>query len=141
MSDTITVVLDFDFKGAHHTLESRLDLGPWLRGGGEPPDLHQLLARDNGIDFYSYEYEVMQMETPRITQAEGLPAAYLRDGRLDWQALRDAARERQASETVCRILGEHGLEEVLLATDGLYEALIAIYRAGREDGMTSPVDG
>ncbi len=132
MPDTITVALEFDFRGEHHALRSRIDIAPYLRKGGSLPDLHRLLARDHGFDLYSYEYELMQMETPRIIDAEGLAREYLREGRLDWEGLRAAVAECREHDAI-RAIARRLLDiDDLHQQPRLRDALLAAYRAGRD---------
>ncbi len=134
MPETIDVRLVFDFKGRRHDLRSRIDLAPYLRRGAEPPDLHQILARDNAIDPYSYEYESLQMETPEIVAAQGLAREHLHQGRLDWPGLSEAYAERQRLEAIGRIAqAQLGVEDLSLRPD-LRDALLAAYRAGAAAG-------
>ena len=129
MPDTITVALEFDFKGKHHVLKSQIDLAPHLRSG-VLPDLHQLLAREHGFDLYSYEYEMMQAEEPQIVEAEGLARDYVQAGQLDWAGLCEAERMRDVDEVIQRIAREQlGVADIqqqpLVRT-----ALLTAYRSG-----------
>ncbi len=141
MSDTITVALEFDFRGEHHALKGRIDLAPYLRSGGALPDLHQQLAHEHGIDLYSYEYELMQMEVPRIVDAEGLARYHLQDGRLDWAGLCAAERERRVGEVVRHIAREQLGVDDIQQQPRLRAALLAAYHSGFEAGREeTPVD-
>jgi len=136
MPETIDVRLDFDFQGKQHALRSRIDLEPFLRNGlladEALPDLYPMLAKDNGIDPYSYEYEVMQMEQPRIVGAEGWLSEFLRDAQLDWQGLLAAYRRRQAVAAIRPIARDRlGIDD-LDQHPSLRDALIAAYRLGLE---------
>ena len=74
-----------------------LHLSPWnldsiFNANGSLTGLYALIARENDFDLYSYEYEMMRAENIILSQAEGLIAEYIVDGKLDALAFESAWR-------------------------------------------------
>ena len=83
MSNRITITIGFDFKGIHFTPSGDFDLDEIMRKNGEIPDLSVTLAKLNGIDLYSYEFEMMQAEEMEFSNARGMAAEYMTDEGFD----------------------------------------------------------
>jgi len=71
MHSKIEVHVEFSFKGETHSLGSNLDLNQLLALHDELPSLHELLAKEHGIDTYSYLFEVMQEAEIEFRNAQG----------------------------------------------------------------------
>jgi hypothetical protein len=86
MKNTIDAHVEFDYKGESHAPRMTLDLDALLAAEGAIPSIHALLAKANGIDSYSYQYEVMQDSDIVFDNAHGLAADYLINGMFDQTA-------------------------------------------------------
>lgn len=132
MTNTITASITFSFKGKTFTPSSTIDLDVHMQGNGRVPDLHMLLATDNNIGLYSYEYEMLQAEIIHINQAQGLVADYVKDGILDTAAFELAWQEQQIYKIIHNIIEAHGLNQALQQHPDLENALFEIYQAGQD---------
>lgn len=86
MPNSIDAHVEFSFKGETHYLSATIELDEFLGPGATLPSIHALLAGKNGIDTYSYLYEVMLEEEIRFDNAQGLAAEFLTDGEFDLDA-------------------------------------------------------
>ena len=132
--NTVRIRLSFSFRADDHDLETRIDLDACAAEAGEAPDFHLLLARQAGIDPYSYLYEVLESHDIEFSEATGLAAPCCRDGRFDWLEFERQRREERDMEVVRaiaeRTLGVGDLDE----RADLKAALLAAYRAGKGEG-------
>ncbi len=131
MKNRVRVSATFSFRGETFHPELVLDLDELPPESLEPEALYPMLAAANGIDPYSYEYEVLEVTPLQFDQPEGLVADHLHDGRLDFSGLNRAladARLRNRLEEIARThLGVEKLEKL----PGLEAALRAAWEAGR----------
>ena len=133
MSNSVRVSVTFSYRGKLLQPEIRLDLDEALQQNLEPENIYALLATRNGIDYYSYEYEMLQAEPLVFDQAQGLATGFVSEGQLDWAGLAAAWKERQLLDELTRIAREHlGIRE-LQDLPGLQETLLAAYGAGKSD--------
>lgn len=133
MKNTIDVHLEFSFKGEHYTLSTTLDLDALPLDEDTLPNFHRLLARANGIDTYSYLYEVMESCDIVFRNATGLAAECLHDGVFDVEAFRRRRREAEpeAAGVVEAIARQHLNIDDLNHQPALRQALLAAYNAGK----------
>ena len=130
-NNTVRARASFSFKGETYNLDSVVDLDRCLGDPGAEPDFHRLLAKEAGIDPYSYLYEVLESHEIAFSDATGVAARSCRDGRFDWDRFAQDAGEQRDWGTVKAIA-----EPILGARDWdaektLKAALLAVYRAGR----------
>jgi len=64
-----------------------------MAASGCIPNLYPLIARANNFDLYSYEYEVMQLETIHFNSPQGMVAEHLNEHSLDIKAFESAWHE------------------------------------------------
>ncbi len=62
MKNSFTITLEFSYKGENFELAASVDLDEYMQKMKGIPNLHDLIARQNGIDSYSYQYEVLTSE-------------------------------------------------------------------------------
>ena len=132
MKNRVRVSATFSFRGETYHPELVLDLDELPPESLEPEAIYPMLASANGIDPYSYEYEVLEVTPLEFDQPEGVVADHFHDGQLDFPALKQAladARLRNRLEEIARkYLGVENLEEM----PGLEAALRAAWEAGRK---------
>jgi len=87
MHSTIEAHVEFSFKGETHSLRSTIDLDQLLALYDELPSFHELLAKQHGIDTYSYLFEVMQETEIEFSNAQGNAEKLLLGGGLNLEAL------------------------------------------------------
>ncbi len=131
MENSIQVSAQFDFRGQTFRPMARVDLDRLVEAGDELPDYHQLLATENGIDLYSYEYEVLETSELVFAEARGLAADFLEAGRFDFTGFRQRWLEQKELELLALIARKHLGSEALTQQPGLREALQEAYQLGR----------
>lgn len=147
-ANTISATVEFSFRGEHNTLTASLDVAHLtdLLMNNDERAVHRVIAGKNGLDTYSYAYEVMEMQPVVYTGASGLIAQFITDGELDvagyievWQAKSACALQDTAGNTdsdmdkvLSEIAAEHLRIEVLAEFPEVQAALRAAYQAGRD---------
>jgi len=94
MSNSVRVSATFSFRGETHRPEMMLDLDVFLAKKGSLSSIYPMLANANGIDAYSYEYEILEMTPLHFDQPTGLVADHVRDGQLDLEGFRATANQQ-----------------------------------------------
>ena len=133
MSNKITASIRFSFKGQSHEPSLELELDEFMRKSGNLPDIYMLLARVNNFDPYSYEFEMMQVETIHFSQAEGLVAEYVSDGVLDVVAFQEAWKDAKVLGKIQAIAKQYLSIENLNTQPEIKQALMKAYRLGNTD--------
>ena len=133
--NSVIATVEFYFQGERFAPSMTVDLDACMRGEKSLADLYPLLAGSNGIDSYSYMYEVMESEAIRFSEASGLAADFTRDGCLDIEGFTRAWQKQQALEAIRPIAKAHLDIDRLEEFPGLLKALSEAYQAGRDAGM------
>ena len=132
MKNIITASIVFSFKGERLTPSVTIDLNKYMRPGGYMPALYPLIANENNIDLYSYEYEMMQTEPVKISHAEGLVADHVNNGELDIEGFERAWHDQQIRNHIQIIVDKHAIEDALQQYPVLENVFLDIYRAGQK---------
>ncbi|WP_456447515.1 hypothetical protein [Thiolapillus sp.] len=127
MSNSVRVSATFSFRGELLQPEMRLDLDQALEQAMTPDSLYALLAAENGIDHYSYEYEMLEAEPLVFDNPEGLAKEYTKNGRLDWKGLENAWKETRLLDRFTHIARQHMDIKTLEDIPGLKKTLLAVY--------------
>jgi hypothetical protein len=131
MKNQLTASVVFYFKGERHAPTIQLDLDELMRRRGNLDNLHHTIAVANGIDPYSYEYEMLMAEEIQFEQPEGVAVEFLHDGQFDVESFKAKWQEQQVMAAV-RPIAEHCIGVTDLNTKPkLKAALIAAYLAGK----------
>ncbi|HHJ35873.1 MAG TPA: hypothetical protein ENJ87_08910 [Gammaproteobacteria bacterium] len=133
MTNHITASVEFYFRGKKFEASVELDLDQYMLANGKIPDLYPLLAKAINLDFYSYEYEMMQTENICFKQARGLAAGYLNDNTLDIEAFETAWKENLLSEELQEIARQELSIDDLRKHPELKQALLNAYKLGHSD--------
>lgn len=141
MNNHITARVIFSFQGALHAPAADIDLDAMMAGSSDIPDIHALIAQTNGIDTYSYLYEVMLDHEIEYDNATGLAATCLVDGRFAADEFARRWQEEQVLKELRSIARQHLSIDDLERNDALKAALLAAYRAGREAMEPAPATG
>lgn len=131
MSNRVTASIEFYFKGLQYKPSSELDLDTFMQTNGYLPDFYALLARASNIDFYSYEYEMMQAENIQFSQPQGLIADYIQNGNLDVNGFETAWHQQKLVDNLQNIAHQHMSIEQLAQHPDLEAALLAAYQLGQ----------
>jgi hypothetical protein len=132
-NNTIRARLAFSFKAETYQFDSTIDLDRCLGDAGEEPNFHRLLAREAGIDPYSYLHEALESYEIEFSDPTGIAALSCHDGRFDWAQFEQHRREDQGVQVV-RAIAEQtmGVSDLDQLAD-LKAALLAAYRAGKAE--------
>ncbi len=92
MKNSIRVSLTYSYRGETFTPSAVIDLDK-LGDNEGPVDWHARVALANGIDTYSYVYEVMRESELHFSDATGLAANHLSDQGFDFKGFTHAYRQ------------------------------------------------
>lgn len=133
----ITASINFDFKGKQFSPSLTIDLDIHLQSTGKLPDFYGLIAAENDIDLYSYEYEMMLTEDIKIHHAEGLVADFIVNNTLDTDAFERAWEEQHILDDIQKIVERNmGLSDLQQHPE-LKQTLVEIYQLGTQNPLTS----
>ena len=131
MSNSFTISVEFSFKGETFTPSTTVNLDDYMARGSEIPPLHDLIARANKIDPYSYQYEVLFSEDLLFSEVQGFAADYIHDGHFDAEGFAVRWNENRIENIVAAIAQrELGIAD-LAAEPALLRAMRAAYEAGQ----------
>lgn len=132
MKSSIEIKAVFDYRGETYSPSVTLDLDRQLERYGQLPDFHRLLATENHIDSYSYQYEVLESCELVFSNATGLASEYVSDGAFDVSGFQQKWHEQKALECLKVIAGRYMAVDDLEQQPELKSALLAAYDAGRK---------
>lgn len=132
MKNIVTASIHFSFKGERLSPSITIELDRHIESTGTLPDLCQLIAKENNFDMYSYEYEMMQAEEIKYSNAEGLIQDFITDGSLDVDAFTLSWQENKALNELLSIAEEHLDIKNFSQHDELKQALMAAYLLGKK---------
>ena len=132
MKNTIIASVEFDYKGETHRPSVRLDLDQLMETGNNPESLHQLIATNNNIDSYSYEYEVLLGEPILFKDAEGIATDFLIDNNFDFSAYENAWREYKLFDALStQLKQELGIDNIDQHLE-LKQLILQAYQIGQQ---------
>lgn len=134
MKNTITVSVQFDFKGESYKPTATIDLDQLMAQYGELPDFHQWLGTVSGIDPYSYQFEVLESCELEFSEPGGIAAAFLQDGRFDARGFQRQWHEQRQLRHLQEIARRHLKVEDLEQQPQLKAALLEAYQLGCAQG-------
>lgn len=131
MNNHFTVTIEFSYKGENFEYQAGIDLDECMERLHAIPDLHDLIARQHGIDAYSYQYEVLSSEELHFSAVTGFAAEFIHDGEFDAEGFAMRWRKERismiAAEIARRVMGVADLA----SQPALKQALQEAYRAGQ----------
>ncbi len=134
MKNSIDAHVEFSFKGETYSLFATIELDDFLEPDASRQSLHAILAKKNGVDTYSYLYEVMQQEDIRFDNAHGLATDFLTDGEFDLEAFVARGQELKTLGLLQAIATrELGIDDLGQHRE-LENALFQAYKLGRNAG-------
>lgn len=138
MSNRIDASIEFSFKGESYSPTATIDLDVMMEKSGQLPNLHRTLALQHNIDTYSYLYEVMESHEIQYSNAIGLAAQCLQDGRFDLPAFEKLWQEKREVTALADIAREQlGIED-LDCEPKIKQALLQAYRLGKAASHSAP---
>jgi hypothetical protein len=136
MKNSIEAHVEFSFKGEDYSLSSTIDLDKLLEHHDSLPSLIAILAKEHGIDTYSYLYEVMQEADIEFRNAQGIATDFLVHGVFDRTALETNWNDLRIL-SLLEPIASHTLGIAdLNQHEALKNALIMAYNLGRESRST-----
>ena len=115
MSNAVKASVVFCFKGESHSPSITFELDKYLEINASISDLYPMIVKANNHDLYSYEFEIMQAEEIVFSDAEGLVADFVIDGKLDMAGFKTAWQEgillNQWQEIAKRIMSVDDVEQ------------------------------
>lgn len=133
MKNTVTATIHFSFKGKNHAPSVTLELDRHIELTGTLPDLYQMIAKENNFDMYSYEYEMMQAEEIKFSNAEGLIKDFITDSKLDIDAFTLSWQENKTLNELLSVAEKHLNIKDFSQYDELKQALMAAYLLGKKN--------
>lgn len=134
MKSSLTVQITFSYKGVTYSPSARIELDSFLENNETVPEFYQIVARENHIDPYSYEYEVMQLGQFNYLAASGLAQQFCHEDEFDMAGFK-ACWERAHIE---QKLAEIALKQMSIAdlddNQDLKQALLQAYHLGAAKG-------
>ncbi len=131
MKNSFTITLEFSYKGENFELAASVDLDEYMQKMKGIPNLHDLIARQNGIDSYSYQYEVLTSEELQFSEVQGFAAEYIAGSEFDAEGFAERWRQERIAVSVAAIAQRvMGISD-LAAQPSLKQALLEAYRAGQ----------
>ncbi|GMR00935.1 MAG: hypothetical protein BMS9Abin19_0278 [Gammaproteobacteria bacterium] len=130
MSNHITASVEFYYKGEKLTSSVELDLDKHMQNTGSLPALYPLLAQAINLDFYSYEYEMMQAETIIFNNARGLVVEHVNEGIFDFESFESAWAEAQTLQKLQEIVQRNLSVNDIQQRPELKNALLEAYQLG-----------
>ncbi|HED15889.1 MAG TPA: hypothetical protein ENI64_03580 [Gammaproteobacteria bacterium] len=133
MKSKIVASVEFYYKGEKFIPSATIELFKYMDSKGQIPSLHMLLAQENGIDLYSYEYEIMLLENIRCTQAEGLATLCITNGEFDVEIFQGKWQEAKCHDILQSIVRRTMNIDNLDEHPELKCALIEAYQVGKNE--------
>lgn len=135
MKNHITISMAFFFKGRKLTPSLVVDLDELVKNNAGLESLYPRLAKNNAIDLYSYEYEIMLVEELTFSDAVGLAADYLVEGKFDLAAFEQALRDENIVDALSKIASDNFSIDDLSTEPDLKSALLAAYKLGQQSAL------
>lgn len=129
--NALTITLPFSFKGETFQPGCRINLDE-LMEKGSIPCFYTYLANENRIDIYSHEYDVMMMSDMKFSDATGMAARFVCDGKFDSEGFKSEWEENRVDRQLQQIVNRHMNPAELGQHPRLKQALTEAYRLGRD---------
>ena len=107
MKNSIEAHILFSFKGENYDLAMVIDLDAIMENSNELPNIHQLLAKNNNIDTYSYLYEVMENHEISYRNPLGSATHCLNNNIFELEKFRAIWQEEKDLDTIQAIAQKH----------------------------------
>jgi len=108
-----------------------IDLDEHVKSNRDFRSLHPILASENNIDHYSYEYEMMLLADLLFFDAEGLALTFLEHEQFDLVGFEQALVAKNRSKVLAEIAKEHLSITDLTSEPRLEAALIEAFKLGQ----------
>ncbi len=131
MDNSIVARIKFSFRGETYSPSAKIDLDELMTGSETYHRLHLLLARTNGIDTYSYLYEVMESYPIEFSNPTGLAADYLSGTEFEFSGFETRWHEKHDLSILDAIIDHHFKGDDCAQNPALKAALREAFQAGK----------
>ena len=131
MKNTIKITIPFSFKGIEHTPSSVIDLDTFILGDQNLDIAYQIVANENKIDNYSYEYEVLELASKIFSDPTGAACNFLSENHFDLEGFKHHRNNEQVFSTLQNIAKNTLKIDKLEEHEALKQALLEAYEAGK----------
>lgn len=132
MNNTITVIIPFSFKGIEHTPSLIIDLDTFVESNQNLDNIFHLVATENNIGNFSYEYEVLESSPQVFKDPTGIAGEFLSANIFDL----DGFKQKLNDDNAMNIINDIALERLnidnLKENKDIKQALLDAYKAGKE---------
>lgn len=133
MKNTIKITIPFSFKGVAHTPSSIIDLDTFVLGDQTVDSLFHLVANENKIDNYSYEYEVLESSPKIFSEPTGIAGNFLSGNNFNLADFKQHCLKSDALDQLTIIAKKTMNIENLNDHKELKQALQQAYEAGENN--------
>lgn len=139
MSNLVKASVIFCYKGETLSPSITIELDEYLQASSTLPDLYPVIAKANNHDLYSYEFEMMQAQSIVFSEASGMVAEFITDGRLDIDAFVKAWTDQQCMDALAKVAVDVLSIDDLEKNPELKQALLEAYNLGKASCVSEPV--
>jgi len=133
--NTVKVTIPFSFKGVDHEPSCVIDLDAFIMGDQGIEAVFHIVASQNGIGNYSYEYEVLESSKKIFSEPTGIAHEFINNDGFDLEGFKQKHSEEGVFEKLQAIASQ------ILAIDNLADeqhslvkqALQQAYKIGAEN--------
>ncbi len=132
--NTVKVTIPFSFKGIDHEPSCIIDLDAFILGDQGIEAAFHIVASQNSIGNYSYEYEVLESSKKLFSEPTGIAHEFINDEGFDLEGFKQKQSEQGVFEKLQHI-AKHVLNIENLADEQhatIKKALEKAYQAGLE---------
>ena len=135
MPNTITVTIPFSFKGIEHKPSLVVDLDGYVLNHENFDMVYHLVATENNIDRYSYEFEVMESIPCTFSNPTGDAVNFLNENTFDLVGFKKRIEEKKIlsviQEIAHNVLNIDNIEDD--ANEAIKRALFQAYQVGTKN--------
>lgn len=140
MSQTLDISLVFSFRGETFHPRTSIDFNHWMHNGGNPEQLHHMLAESIGFGPYSHEYDVLMMSDIEFSSSSEWINQFIIENKLDFRAIEIAWREQQVLNRVMPIAEKLLDGDLLEENPVIIQALVECYQSGQLNPDKQPLN-
>jgi len=130
--NTVKVTIPFSYKGKDREPSSIIDLDTFILGDQDIEAVFHIVASQNNIGNYSYEYEVLESSPKIFSEPTGIAQEFITDEGFDLDAFKIRQREQEIHKTLQTIASEVLNINKLEETSDIKNALLQAYQAGKD---------
>ncbi len=127
--NTIIVTIPFSFRGEDYTPSLKVDLNDFAKKDVDASVLFRLVAIENSIDTYSYQYEVLESSHIRYSQATGAACQFLNNEEFDFEGFKACIKQTGVTDILADIANKtlkiSDLDKHIAIQNALLQAFVA----------------